>query len=272
MDTVSCVSSDNSLLHVVHNNRVGRPAIVFLHGACSSHHVWKYQFNDELLDEQFHLIALDMRGHGLSSKPDSSDAYREGRYWADDLDSVLTHFNLTQCVLVAWSYGGRMVNDYLRYYGTSHLLGINFIAAGTLATNDVKGPGYTVLGDMFSEDPMRVSKAEEQFVHDLAVGVTHLDLIKHLNEDLKHCPMYVRDAMRQRDMDYDDILKNLDVPVLLTHGEDDRYSLVKLAYLLNNHIPHTSLSILKRAGHLPFVQRYQEYNKSLYAFVSTLVT
>ncbi len=270
MKSISCISSDGTLLHTVHNNRVGRPAIIFVHGACSSHRVWKYQFDSPLLDRHFHLIALDMRGHGLSAKPVSPSAYQNGQHWADDLSTVLDTYNLCETIVVAWSYGGRMVNDYIRHYGTSRLVGVNYIAAGTLATEDVKGPGYTVLADMFSDEPMRIHSAEKQFVGDLMGGINDPELRQILTEDLSRCPKFVRDAMRQREMDYDNLLNKLTCPVLLTHGEDDRYSLVMLAHLLNKHIPNTLLSVLEKAGHMPFAQCCEHYNQSLYDFVTGL--
>ncbi|MEW9798372.1 alpha/beta fold hydrolase [Alteromonas sp. CYL-A6] len=264
------VSLDNTGLHLVHNNRAGRPAIIFIHGACSSHRAWIYQLGSKLLNEHFHLIALDMRGHGRSDKPTDPLAYQDGQRWADDLAVIFHSLKLECATLVAWSYGGRMISDYIRAYGEARINGINFIAAGTLARDDVKGPGYQVLADLFSDEPDRIREAEKQFVSDLTEGIDDATLKGYMSEDLAACPKYVRDAMRQRTMDYDDLLAELQRPVLLTHGEDDSYSLVKLAYLLNEHIPHTTLSVFEQTGHMPFAQCPQAYNQALFGFVTAL--
>ena len=71
-------------LHVVENgNPRGRP-IVFLHGASQCSLQWSRQMESSLA-RTYRLLALDLRGHGLSGKP--SDAYRDSRQWADDLDA-----------------------------------------------------------------------------------------------------------------------------------------------------------------------------------------
>lgn len=55
-------------LHAVETgNARGRP-IVFIHGASQSWLTWSRQMNSELADD-FRLIGLDLRGHGLSDKP-----------------------------------------------------------------------------------------------------------------------------------------------------------------------------------------------------------
>jgi non-heme chloroperoxidase len=63
------------LLHVVETgNQRGRP-IVFLHGVSQSSLTWNLQMSSSLADAH-RLVAMDLRGHGLSDKP--HDAYTCG--------------------------------------------------------------------------------------------------------------------------------------------------------------------------------------------------
>ena len=62
-------------LHVVETgNPHGRP-IVFIHGASQCWSQWSRQMNSSLTDDH-RLVALDMRGHGLSGKPRDGMAMR----------------------------------------------------------------------------------------------------------------------------------------------------------------------------------------------------
>ncbi|CCJ75220.1 chloroperoxidase [Cronobacter muytjensii 530] len=58
----------------------GKP-IIFLHGLLGSHLNWSRQLADPQL-QRFRLITFDLRGQGLSDKPDNDNAYREGRRWS----------------------------------------------------------------------------------------------------------------------------------------------------------------------------------------------
>src|SRR5579859_5285306 len=89
-------------LHVMETgNLQGRP-IVFLHGASQSWLQWSRQMNSSLA-ENYRLIALDMRGHGLSDKP--ANAYGDSKLWADDVNAVIQGLSLDHPVLSGWSYG-----------------------------------------------------------------------------------------------------------------------------------------------------------------------
>ena len=65
-------------LHVVETgNQRGRP-ILFIHGASQCSLQWNLQMNSSLADVH-RLVALDVRGHGLSDKP--RDAYNDSKLW-----------------------------------------------------------------------------------------------------------------------------------------------------------------------------------------------
>ena len=75
------------------------------------------------------LVALDIRGHGLSDKP--HDAYSDSKLWADDVNAVIQTLNLDHPVLSGWSYGPLVFLDYIRHYGDDELGGLQFVGAVT---------------------------------------------------------------------------------------------------------------------------------------------
>lgn len=64
------------------------PRIVFVHGFLGSTLNWHMQLQSELAGE-FHLTALDMRGHGSSAKPWQAGHYLDMQLWADDIGAAL---------------------------------------------------------------------------------------------------------------------------------------------------------------------------------------
>jgi len=75
------------------------------------------------------LVALDIRGHGLSDKP--HDAYSDSKLWADDVNAVIQTLNLDHPVLSGWSYGPLVFLDFIRHYGDDELGGLQFVGAVT---------------------------------------------------------------------------------------------------------------------------------------------
>jgi pimeloyl-ACP methyl ester carboxylesterase len=111
-------------LHVVEaGNPDGRP-ILFLHGFSQSWLAWSRQLDSELARDH-RLVAMDLRGHGLSEKP--RDAYGDSRLWADDVHAVIDGLNLDRPVLSGWSYGPLVILDYVRHYGEDRIGGMHFV-------------------------------------------------------------------------------------------------------------------------------------------------
>jgi long-chain acyl-CoA synthetase len=82
--------------------------IVFIHGFGGKAEQWQYQMQKFAMDNR--VIALDLRGHGLSDKPTAG--YDMSRLQLD-LETVLAQLKVsTPFVLVGHSFGGAVVTDY----------------------------------------------------------------------------------------------------------------------------------------------------------------
>ena len=113
-------------LHVQETgNPEGKP-ILFIHGFSQCRLAWNKQLHSDLAKD-FRLVAMDLRGHGLSEKP--PDVYGEPGLWAADVQSVITTLALDNPVIAAWSYGGIVVSDYVACYGEGNIAGTCFVGA-----------------------------------------------------------------------------------------------------------------------------------------------
>ena len=82
--------------------------IVFIHGFGGKAEQWQYQMQKFAMDNR--VIALDMRGHGLSDKP--STGYDMERIQLD-LETALAQLKVsTPFVLIGHSFGGAVVTEY----------------------------------------------------------------------------------------------------------------------------------------------------------------
>src|SRR5438105_2855798 len=89
-------------LHVVETGRPRARPILFIHGVSQCWLTWIRQMNSDLADDH-RLVAMDLRGHGLSDKP--RDGYADSKLWADDVDAVIRNLSLDRPILCGWSYG-----------------------------------------------------------------------------------------------------------------------------------------------------------------------
>lgn len=81
--------------------------VVLLHGLSSSLRIW--DFVAPLLAGRFHVIAVDQRGHGLSSKPAEGYGFEEV---TGDLAALIALLGLERPVIAGHSWGGNVAAQF----------------------------------------------------------------------------------------------------------------------------------------------------------------
>src|SRR5262245_48763862 len=144
------------------------PEILFIHGFSQSHLSWIKQVTSSDLAKEFHMVTYDLSGHGNSDKPFEPERYKTSKYWGDEVQAVMDATGLKRPVLVGWSYGGRVMADYLTTHGTAKLAGLNYVDAGQKSDPSFFGPNLRNLPLMASEDLATNIAATQAFLHDSA--------------------------------------------------------------------------------------------------------
>jgi non-heme chloroperoxidase len=80
-------------------------------------------------------------------------------------------------------------------------------------------------------------------------------------------PPYVRAALLGRPLDADDLYRAIDIPVLFSHGLHDAIAPVAAARHGHAITPNSTLSIYENAGHAPFMEEPERFNRELAEFV-----
>lgn len=261
-------------LHVIETgNPTGRP-ILFIHGFSQCSLAWTRQLNSDLAND-YRLIAMDMRGHGLSDKP--REAYADSKVWADDVNAVIQSLRLDRPLLCGWSYGPLVILDYIRHYGEDAVGGMSFVGGVTKLGSDdaisVLTPEFLSLVPGFFatdvEESVRSLSSLLRLCFSQALSTEEFYLMLGYNLSV---PPYVRQALFSRSFDNDDLLPKLRKPALIVHGSDD--AIVKPA-VVNRHkaaLPNAPVVMIAKTGHAPFWEDAAAFNGALREFVSTLAS
>lgn len=256
-------------LYVEDTGTVGGPTVLFIHGFSQCAMAWTAQLHSDLAD-QLRLVTLDLRGHGRSARP--ADGYGESELWADDINAVIKELDLQRPILCGWSYGGAVIGDYLQYHGPAALGGISLVAAVSRLGEPVVpflGPDYLAcLPGLFATDVTQSMAAVETFVRLCRADQPGPeDLYSALGYNAV-VPPAVRQALLNRTVDHDDVYADLDLPVLITHGTQDRIVTPAMSEHLAAIIPNATTSYYEGVGHAPFLEAPKRFNDELRAFAA----
>ena len=241
-------------LHTVTEGDPALPPIVLLHGFSMSHAVFTPLMN--ALSDRFHVIAPDLRGHGLSPKPEG--AYSDGKAWADDIARILAP--LDRPILLGWSMGGRVAMDTIRHHGDADLAGLALIGSYTgpvpAATKANRGP-------MFDETQREAGTA--RFIRACTQDPLPDALARTLLDQALLCPHHVRVALADRDEDYTADARTITTLALILHGNMD--AIVPPAASADHNIPTATHIVYEGIGHTPFLEAPARFADDLTAFI-----
>jgi len=242
------------------------PGILFIHGFSQSHLSWIRQVDSDLAKE-FHIVTYDLRGHGNSDKPLDPARYRDSKAWGDEVQAVIDATGLKRPVLVGWSYAGRVISDYVATHGASGISGIDFVDAPIKVDPALIGDNLKNLPLMASEDLSTNIAATRTFLHGCFSKQPSADDFETMLAFNMMVPPKVRAGLSGRPLDATEMMSKLALPVLVTHGAEDRNSKVGAGKYTASVISGAKLSIYEGVGHSPFYEDAPRFNSELAAFV-----
>jgi pimeloyl-ACP methyl ester carboxylesterase len=261
-------SADGLKLAAYEAGNSAGPEILFIHGFSQCAECWEPQFYDAELSGRFRLTAFDLRGHGASDKPASAERYAEDRFFADDVNAVMEALELTRPVLVGWSYAGRIIGDYLEAYGTARIAGINYVCARTNNQPEFVGPGHEHFPAMLGADPVAERAATLAFVRACFARPPSPEMLERILDYNMLVAPGIRAAHLARPPSDGAILSKIDVPVLVSQGDEDLLVTKGLGELTAALVPGARLSMYRGVGHSPFAEDTERFNRELAEFAA----
>ena len=247
----------------------GNPAgaeILFIHGFSQSHLSWMRQVEGDLAKE-FLIVTYDLRGHGNSDKPLDPARYRDSKAWGDEVQAVIDAAGLKRPVLVGWSYACRVISDYLATHGAGQIAGINFVDATIKVDPALIGDNLKNLPLMASEDLATNITATRNFLHGCFSKQPSADDYETMLAFNMMVLPKVRAGLGGRPLDATEMMSKLKLPVLVTHGAEDRNVKLGTGQYTASVIPGAKLSVYEGIGHSPFYEDAPRFNTELAAFV-----
>lgn len=245
----------------------GRETLVFVHGVSGSLSAWELYEN--YFKDSYNVLTYDIRGHGKSYKPKAYAAYALEAF-VQDLEALLAHVGVTQCVLISHSFGSLIALQFLHEHpervSRAVLLSPSaapnanimsrilypFIWAATLALRPLP---------LFRTTGWRVDYAEYPDTTDWDVPVMWANI---RNTTLR---VYLFCTLQSYAFNAVPYLDELTMPLLLMHGVRDTIFPVRNAHFLHEHTKNSKLIVLPDIDHILVLNRFPEVSQAVEAFV-----
>ncbi len=244
----------------------GGAELLFIHGFSQAGLCWRQQTQAPEL-AHLRMVDYDFRGHGGSDKPLDTAFYHPPQRWADELAAVIAQAELRKPILVGWSYAGRVICDYLSIHGPEKLGGIVFVNAVTRNEKHFYGSSNRLMRQMCAADLDENIAGTRAFLRNCFEIMPSQDAFEQLLAVNMMVPPQVRAALFGRPADFDAMLAQLDLRVMVMQGDRDIVVAPAMAHHIAASIPGARLEMFEGIGHAPFIEAPEAFNSALLNFI-----
>lgn len=242
------------------------PGVLLSHGLGGTLHQWRAVA--QILAGSCRVVAADLRGHGRSGKPAGPYSVRD---WAADLAAVARAAGLERYVAVGASVGGPIVLQLAADHPDRVRAAVSV-------------GGFAALSPAGRERMLqRAAAVESQGLAAVADAVVAAQLAPETHAAAPALAAHVRAALLANDpaayaaaaravaaADVAEAARRLSCPVLLVWGAEEKVAPWPTQAALKRLIPHAALRAIPGAGHLPFLERPQDFAAALQEFMAAL--
>ena len=222
--------------------------LVFLHGAGGMPIVLPFM---EKLAQRFDVIVPDHPGYGLSDEPEWLENIHDVAYFYLDF---LVHLKLERVALVGNSMGGWMAME-MAVRNTSRIASLVLVSPAGIAAPGAEPADLFLLSP---EDTIRRLFHDQRYAEErLAMPLTPEAIDLALKN--RHTTARLAWEPRLHDPMLPKWLHRIDVPTAIVWGREDQVLPVGLAHELKRRLPRAELTIFERCGHLPQVEKAEEF-------------
>jgi len=243
-------------------------AIVLIHGHPFDHTMWQPQI--EAFSGKYRVIVPDLRGYGKSSLPVTGKTTFAD--YATDIILLLDVLGVSTFHVAGLSMGGQLAMECFRQAPSrikSLILADTFAGLDTPEAKKARNDGADRMeregmGGYANESIHKMIKAEHV--------TTMPDVAAHVMRMMTSTnPKAAATAMRARSARIDylrEVLPQITVPVLVVVGRQDEFTPVAKAEEMHAAIPNSKLVVIEDAGHMPNLERPEEFNGIVMKFLA----
>ena len=244
-----------------------RGTILLLTGLGAKRQGWARQL--PAFGQEYRTLALDHRDVGDS---DPFEAAYTVTDQADDAADFLHALNIDRAHVVGISMGGFIaLNLALRYPDLVRSLVLVSTSAGGASYVPPTPEAQATLAPDFSLDPAERARRTYRAITGPGFMDAHPEVADLIGQAATERPMspesYARQYGAALTHDVSAHLGQIHIPTLVVHGDADPLVPYANGQYLAGHIPNAHLVTYRGVGHIPIVERAEDFNRDVLAFI-----
>lgn len=254
-----------------HEAGQGEP-LLLIHGSGPGVSAWaNWRLVFPILSQHYHLYAPDIVGFGYTERP--KDIQYSIDVWVDHMIGFIETINQPKISIIGNSFGGAIaLNLVKRRPDLVHKL----ILMGSVGVNSPLADGLNAVWG-YTPSFENMKDLVKTFAYDQSMADND-DLVEmryqsSIQEGFQEAYSSMFPEPRQRHLDAmaltDDELKDIQLPVLLIHGREDRIIPIEhTSWKLSRLIPNAQLHVFPHCGHWVQIEKTEPFSRQVVEFLN----
>ena len=236
----------------------GEP-LILIHGLGESIEGWTFQYDE--FSKHFRVIALDLRGFGMSDVPESIAV----EDFARDVKNLMDYLGLDKANLLGLSMGGVVCLEFYRKYPG---MVKSLILANTLhKLPEEAKPMFEQRLKLLESSPDMSQIAE--FIAEMSIHQDRKDLKDMVRTTIRknNKEFYTMVTAEIGRVNYESLLPQIKVPTLVIVAEYDITTPPALGREIARLIPSSKIVEVRNSAHLAKLENPEEFNRYVVEFL-----
>jgi pimeloyl-ACP methyl ester carboxylesterase len=242
--------------------------LILVHGHPFDRSMWRDQVR--AFRAHYRVITFDLRGYGETTVIPGKTPLGE---FARDIAGLLDHLGVDDVILGGLSMGGQIVLEFYRLFPRRARALILADTFAQLDTDERRQERYNTAERLMNEGmhayadevlPKMIAPRTIERQPEVAAHV--LSMMRGTS------PAGAAAALRGRAerQDYTPLLPEITAPTLIIVGGDDEFTPISDAEFMRERIPNSRTAVIEATGHMPNLERPDEFNRVVEEFLRTL--
>lgn len=234
--------------------------VIYVHGTGCNARVFDRHM--QTVSARHEVVAIDLPGHGDSE----GTGFRGVGDYAYFVAGLIESLGWDRCVVAGHSLGGGIALAVAAYF-PQLIEGMMLIDTGARLR----------VAPAVLEAARKVASGEQTPLVNPWLGFavdtppTIVDVVNRLTAECDPAVAY-KDWVADDSFDFMSRLHHIRVPTLAVCGGEDQFTPLKYHEHLRDHLPDCRLEIIEKAGHWPFIEQVEAFDRRVLEFLEDLST
>jgi pimeloyl-ACP methyl ester carboxylesterase len=259
---------NNEICYHFNEFKPDRLTLIFIHGIPGCLSGWAQY--EEKFGKEYNILTYDIRGHGKSKRFKKYEDYNIENF-TEDLYKLIEHLKIKNFVLISHSFGVFISLSFVSKY-KDEVKGLILLSPSFIGKEIPSIKKYETLLNIVSKIKLPIFSNKKRKYIEYPTSIHGMNRYKIAIKEIYNTGLqvYLYCIRQLVSLDFEKMLSEITLPVLLISGEKDTTIPIKYAKIMAEKIPNSKIVTIKEGNHIITLNNFKEVSTEIENFIQKI--